>query len=117
MHDSLQIILDFVLPEGVKNYFEIVKHTSDDENIHFYLDELNQIPEEYQNDRLESKGFYDAVTIQDFPLRGKAVFLHVRKRRWINHSKENIIVHRDWNLVAKGTRITKGFADFLKSID
>lgn len=116
MHESLNILLDFVLPAGVKTYFEIVNHTSDDETIHLYLDELNQIPDEFKDDHLESKGFYDAVTIQDFPIRGKAVFLHVRKRRWINHSKDKMIVNRNWNLVAKGTRITQGFADFLKSI-
>lgn len=70
MNDPLQIILGFVLREGVKNYFEIVKHTSVEQNIHLYLDELNQIPEEYTRDRLEFKGFYNAVTIQDFPIRG-----------------------------------------------
>jgi len=42
--------------------------------------------------------------------------LHIRRRRWINHSKEKKIISRDWNLVATGTRITKDFADFLKKL-
>ena len=27
-------------------------------------------------------GFTDEKVIQDFPLRGKPVYLHVRRRRW-----------------------------------
>jgi hypothetical protein len=117
MHESLNLLIDLVLPEGVKKYFEVVKHESDIDNLHLYLDELNIIPEEYKEDKLESKGFYDSVTIQDFPIRGRNVFLHIRRRRWINHSKEKKIISRDWNLVANGTRITKDFADFLKQIN
>ena len=116
MHESMNIILELVLPAGVTKYFEVVNHTMDSTSINLFLDELNLVPEEFENDKLESKGFYDSVTIQDFPLRGKTVFLHVRKRRWINHSKDKQIVSRNWELVAKGTRITKDFADFLKSI-
>jgi transposase len=116
MHESLNLLIDLVLPEGVKKYFEVVKHESDIDNLHLYLDELNIIPAEYKDDKLESKGFYDSVTIQDFPIRGRNVFLHIRRRRWINHSKEKKIISRDWNLVANGTRITKDFADFLKQI-
>jgi hypothetical protein len=116
MHESLNLLIDLVLPEGVKKYFEVVKHESDIDNLHLYLDELNIIPVEYKDDKLESKGFYDSVTIQDFPIRGRNVFLHIRRRRWINHSKEKKIISRDWNLVANGTRITKDFADFLKQI-
>ena len=88
MHESLNLLIDLVLPEGVKKYFEVVKHESDIDNLHLYLDELNIIPVEYKDDKLESKGFYDSVTIQDFPIRGRNVFLHFRRRRWINHIKE-----------------------------
>ena len=116
MHESLNFIIDLVLPEGVKKYFEVIKHESDDDNLHLYLDELNIYPDEYQEDKLESKGFYDSITVQDFPIRGRDVYLHIRRRRWINRSKNDKIVSRDWNLVANGTRITQDFANFLKQI-
>ncbi len=116
MHESLNFIIDLVLPEGVKKYFEVIKHESDDDNLHLYLDELNIYPDEYQEDKLESKGFYDSITVQDFPIRGRNVYLHIRRRRWINRSKNDKIVSRDWNLVANGTRITQDFANFLKQI-
>lgn len=115
MHESLHTLLDFVLPQGVKHYFELITHKSDEENLHLYLEEQNIIPEEYKSDKLESKGFYNEVTLQDFPLRGRNVYLHIKRRRWLNHTTGNVVC-RDWTLVAQGTRITKDFAAFLKEI-
>jgi tRNA A58 N-methylase Trm61 len=65
---------------------------------------------------LISKGFLDEVTIQDFPLRGKLVYLHIKRRRWTNKTTGEII-KRDWTLVAKGTRMNHEFAAFLKEIN
>jgi transposase len=115
MHESLNILLDLVLPEGVKSFFELKSHKADADNLHLYLEELNNIPEEFTGQKLESKGFFNEVTLQDYPIRGRNVFLHVKRRRWLNHTTGKV-VFRDWELVAKGTRITKDFAAFLKEI-
>ena len=115
MHESLHVILDLVLPDGVKTYFELKNHRFDEENIHLYLEELNVIPEEYKDKKMESKGFHTEITFQDFPLRGREVFMHVKRRRWLNHDTGKV-VSRDWSVVANGTRISKDFAAFLKQI-
>jgi len=107
-------ILDLILPKGVLEYFLLTDFTSTGE-INLYLEEKNVIPEEYRNDKLTSKGFFDEITIQDFPLRGKAVYLHIKRRRWVNHTTGNI-VFRNWDMVARGTRMTEEFASFLKGI-
>ncbi|WP_421151145.1 ISAon1 family transposase N-terminal region protein [Seonamhaeicola sp. NFXS20] len=60
-------------------------------------------------------GFYKEITVQDFPIRGNTVYLHIKRRRWLNKNNQQI-VQRDWNLVAKGTRMTNEFAAFLKEI-
>jgi len=73
------------------------------------------MPQEYLNNKLTSKGFFEEVTIQDFPLRGYKVFLHVKRRRWLNEDTGQV-VFRNWDVIAKGTRITKDFAAFLKEI-
>ncbi|MCP9755691.1 transposase, partial [Lacihabitans sp. CCS-44] len=52
-------------------------------------------------------------TVRDFPLRGKACFLKIKRRKWLNHDSGKI-VYRNWNLVASGTRMTSEFAAFLK---
>ena len=113
MNDSYDILLKLVLPEGIEAYFELTSHVKEAKNLHLYLKEINKIPDEYSNNKLISKGFFDEITIQDFPIRGYQVFLHITRRRWLNEDTGNV-VYRNWDLVAKGTRITKDFATFLK---
>jgi len=105
----------FILPTGVLEYFTITKIEQTEEYLNIYLDENNVIPQEYINDKVISKGFYEESRIQDFPIRGKAVYLYVKRRRWLNESIGEYIC-RDWTLVANGTRMTQEFATFLKAI-
>ena len=105
----------YFLPEGILDYFEIISHKTANERIHFYLEEKNILPDEYKSEIAKSKGFTPEITVEDFPLRGKPVLLHIKRRRWtIINSGE--IIKRNWVLVAKGTRITSEFASFLKGI-
>lgn len=108
-------ILDLILPQGILAYFLLTDFTSSTSEISLYLEGKNMIPEEYGSDKLISKGFFDEITVQDFPLRGKAVYLHIRRRRWLNQTT-GAVVFRDWNMVAQGTRMTTEFASFLKAI-
>lgn len=113
--NSLLALANLLLPEVLIKYFKLTKHEIKGEEIHFYFTELNDIPEEFKGLTLHSKGFFAEATIQDFPIRGKNVFLHITRRRWLNESTKKA-VSRDWQLVAKGTRITSEFASFLKEI-
>jgi len=115
MHSSFNSVLDIIFPPGLKEYFELVSHTSSEEQLDFYLQEINIIPVQYKDCKLTSKGFYEEITIQDFPIRGCQVFYHIKRRRWLNEDTGQV-VFRDWSLVAKGTRITTEFAAFLKEI-
>jgi hypothetical protein len=87
----------------------------DGNSLHFYLEEMNVLPEEYSGEAMESKGFHKESVIKDFPLRDKALYLHVRRRRWL-HKCSGEVVSRDWNLVAKGTHYTQDFAFFFKEL-
>jgi hypothetical protein len=115
MHDSFKALMPLILPEGVSDYFEMTHYTKENKRLNIFLEEQNVIPEEYQGQKLLSKGFFDAITLQDFPIRGMQVYLHVKRRRWLNQDSDKV-VYRNWDLVAKGTRITQDFADFLKGI-
>ena len=103
------------MPDGLLVYFTLSNHKFDQETLHSYLEEKNLIPEEHSGPKILSKGFFEPVTIQDFPIIGRNVFLHIKRRRWLN-LETNKAVHRNWDLVAQGTRITKDFASFLKEI-
>ena len=94
-------LLKFMLPDFLVDYFEIVSATNSEENLHLYFEEKAKPPSEFDNVELVSKGFLDQITIQDFPLRGKFVYLHIKRRRWTNKSTGEII-KRNWQLVAKG---------------
>lgn len=108
-------MLKFLLPEGILDFFEVRDIVSKGDQYHIYLEEKNTHPSQFKNVKLTSKGFFDEITIQDFPLRGKPCYLKVRRRKWLNEST-GLNVSRDWNLVAKGTRMTEEFAAFLKGI-
>ena len=105
---------ELLLPEGVLDYFEVKSVNQPEDGYKIELEERPLKPDEFVDERLRltSKGFVDAVTLSDFPIRGKAYFLKVKRRRWLNELT-NQVVSRDWDLVANGTRMTKEFATFL----
>ena len=109
-------LINLLLPEGISDYFCITKIEKGDVSCKIHLDEINAPPSGYNRHKLHSKGFYEPITIQDFPLRGKPCYLKVRRRRW-RVGETGDIVSRDWDIVAKGTRMTKEFASFLKEIN
>ncbi|UKJ05848.1 transposase family protein [Solitalea lacus] len=108
-------LIQLILPSGILDYFIISKVAHSEKAIHIHLKEKNEVPDEFRHERLISKGFFDEIQVQDFPIRGKAVYLLIKRRRWINESTGNT-VFRNWEHVAKGTRMTKEFAAFLKVI-
>lgn len=117
MDQSYNALLKMILPESICEYFELTSVKKDDQKevMDLYLQEVATLPNEYVNARLTSKGFFDEVTIQDFPIRGYKVFLHIKRRRWLNEDTGKV-VFRNWDVIAQGTRITKDFAAFLKEI-
>lgn len=98
-----------LLPEGTLDYFIIADVKESSTDIVIFLEEKNEVPSEYSNIKVESKGFYDPVVVQDFPIRGKKLFLNIRRRRWIVKD-DGRYVSRNWKLVAEGCRMTHDFA-------
>lgn len=113
--DPKESLVYLLLPEGILDFFEVTKLHHDSKEVWIYLEELNHPPEEYSNDKLESKGFLPESSIQDFPVRGKAVYLFVKRRRWFNTTTGQMVM-RNWDMVSTGTRMTKEFAAFLKEL-
>lgn len=109
-----------VLPEDLLEYFDLKeiklvgateKH---EEHYRIILEEKNELPQELPHpEQYESKGFYEARLVQDFPLRGKAAYLEIHRRRWC-HKQNKTYIHRDFTLIAEGTKFTKELSTFLK---
>jgi hypothetical protein len=102
----------YVIPKELLDFFELTDIEEEGEILHFYFDELNVIPLEYEGLGLCPNGFYQESTMKDFPLRDRKVILHIRRRRWVDDGGKSY--SRDWDLVAEGTRYSKEFAFFLK---
>jgi hypothetical protein len=111
---SSEDLLRTFLPEWLFDYFEVVNLEQRAESLHVHLDEKKVVPKEFVSRRLISHGFDEAVTVQDFPVKGKAVYLHLRKRRWLDVNT-NQILSRKFDIAHQGTRLTKEFVSFLKA--
>jgi hypothetical protein len=109
-------LLKLILPVFLVEHFDLTSSEQKDEHLHLYFEEKINIPSEFSDRQLISKGFYNEITVQDFPLRGRFVFLHVKRRRWTDIVSGEI-VQRAWKEVAEGTRMTNEFAAFLKEIN
>jgi hypothetical protein len=113
--ESNKALIKLLFPEGLLDYFDVTYIQDYQKEISIYLEELNIIPEQYKTDKLLSKGFLPETRIQDFPMRGKAVYLFIKRRRWLNTTTGEIVT-RNWDLVRAGTRMTLEFASFLKAV-
>ena len=109
-------LLSLLLPDGLTDLFDIDRVEHKEGQVHLYLVQKNQPPSSHQAGNLLSKGFFDEITVRDFPLRGKACFLHLKRRKWIDKATGAVIFH-DWTQVAEGTRMTTELAAFLKGFD
>ena len=113
MDQNYRQLIEFLLPQGLLEYFDLIKTTQSPNGLHIYLEEKNEPPVEYNDRKLHSKGFLPEVRVQDFPIRENKVTLVIKRRRWEDVDSGDIIT-RDWNVVNDGTRITKEFGLFLK---
>ena len=112
---SIAEVLSLFLPDGILEYFDIVSEITQETCFILCLEEKNIVPDEISTLKLHSHGFHPEVEVQDFPIRGKAVYLRIKRRRWkdIDTGK---VYSRDWRIVAHGTRITAEFGSFLKEL-
>ena len=107
------------LPKGLLEYFDITGIDElcfvKDRSVYFQisLEERNIILGDVDGTQYESKGFTE-ITLQDFPVRGKAVYLTIKRRRWRHKKEAGKIIRNDFSFVAEGSGLTKELSDFLK---
>lgn len=77
------------------------------------FEEKNELPNGYSKEEYESKGFKESKLIQDFPIRGRGVFLKLKSRRW-RHKISKEIIKRNFTFMADGSKFTQELSDFLK---
>jgi hypothetical protein len=111
--------LSIFLPDSLLNHFDLLNVTELGEVsskkmiYHIELAEKNDLPKGYNRLNYESKGFYPEKTVQDFPIRGKAVYLVIKRRRW-REKQSRIEIKSDYSFIAEGSKLTIELSDFLK---
>lgn len=113
-----ELLLRAILPDVLIDNFDIVNFEKSAERFDIFLDEKKvQLKEDKYNSNIISYGFGEYHIIQDYPLRGRATYLHVRKRKWLDKSCGDIFSY-DWDLSEfDGTRLNAEFVAFLKEGD
>lgn len=103
------------LPAGLDELFEIVKFERTDQAYDIWLDEKKQLSDEDRhNPNIVARGYTDYVVIQDYPLRGRPVYLHMRKNKWWDKLTNEIFSYNLELPNEEGTRLSAEFVVFLK---
>jgi hypothetical protein len=111
-------LLSHFLPAGLLEHFTITSindledTVSKEKYFEIQLEENNILHKPNAID-YESKGFTQ-ITLQDFPIRGKAVYLKIKRRRWRHKLRPKEVVRNDFSFVAVGSGFTQELSDFLK---
>ena len=93
---------------------ELCAIKSKEEVIELHLEEKNVLPAGYTSTDYESKGFYPSKRVQDFPIRGKALYLCIKRRVWREKSNPKSTIKSDYSFISEGSKLTKDISDFLK---
>ena len=115
----MKAFLSLFLPESLLEHFdiELIQELGEISHkrmiYHIHLTEKNELPQGYTKDNYESKGFYKPKTIQDFPIRGKAVYFVIKRRRWRDKVTKQEL-KSDYSFIAEGSKLTSELSDFLK---
>ncbi len=103
------------LHQGLGELFEMVRFERTDHAYDIWLDEKKERSEEdRRNPKIVARGYTDYVVIQDYPLRGRPVYLHMRKNKWWNKQTNEIFSYGLELPNEDGTRLSAEFVSFLK---
>lgn len=103
------------LPSGLEELFEMVRFERTDQAYDIWLDEKKlKSEEDKRNPNIVARGYTDYVVIQDYPLRGRPVYLHMRKNKWWDKAANEIFSYNLELPNEEGTRLSKEFVSFLK---
>ena len=118
------LMTSFVLPENMLDWFDVVRiEEKDNDNpcheldvlypkvLHIYLDERDSRQGEELG--LVPNGFTEPKEIHDYPVRSRKLVLHVRRRRYLDADRHNIILC-NYPLASEGTRLSVEYGAFFK---
>jgi hypothetical protein len=111
----IQTLSSVLFPKDINLHFEISEVKEHKDYIIIRLDELKElVPKELQGVKeIILDGFCNPIELQSFPLKGKAVYLKLYRRKW-KAKGSNYSYWNSYELNPEGVKATKEFAVFLK---
>jgi hypothetical protein len=109
-----------ILPKEMHSHFrtiavlELCEISTKEHILELHLEENNELPLGYLSSDYESKGFYPSKRVQDFPVRGKALYLCIKRRVWRKKSNPKSTIKSDYSFISEGSKLTTEISDFLK---
>ena len=116
-NDITKELLSGIVPEGWTDIFELTSFKEKHNEFDIALEErADLVPDAIKNKDWVLNGYCKALELMDFPLRGKPVYIKIKRRRWkIRGEGRSYANPHDLNY--PGVKATKEFADFLKGLD
>jgi hypothetical protein len=113
--EAAKELLKMLLPDDLRDSFEIVDVKKVSNTITITLEEHDQIKHPEVGHEYEKNGFYEAKRVEDYPIRSSKVVLLVKRRRWIDVTTGKS-VGNEYDTVAHGTRMSKELALFFQGL-
>lgn len=112
-------LINLLVPEDILEHFEYEKYEFESNVYRIYLVEKNDvshIPKEIlHKGKAVLDGYMNPEELQTYPIKGKEVFLYLKRRRW--KIKGNTKGYQNsYQFHREGMKATKDFGDFLKEI-
>ena len=108
---ALEELVSLMFPAGLLEYFVVSRIFKMATGYQVYFEEKKDVPSPYPAEEYICHGFHDEQLIHDFSLCGKVFDLVIEHRRW-KHAEAGKVISREWDLVARGSSLSKGFSFF-----
>ena len=109
-----QEALKLIIPEDILAFFELTQVKEHKERIELILTEKQElVPAILKGKQAVLNGYWNPMELQTFPLKGKACYLKLLRRKW----KESGGVKsygNSYHFDIEGTKATREFGAFLK---
>ncbi|HLR90885.1 MAG TPA: hypothetical protein VK040_07995 [Balneolaceae bacterium] len=116
--ENSQLITDHLLrllvPEEILEFFEISDVRESEQSIELELRERKELtPEALKGKDVVLDGFCNPIELQSFPLKGKATYIKLFRRRWKPRGQAKHSTN-SYDFAQPGTKATRAFGAFLK---
>jgi len=113
--EPMQELVKLIAPGVISEKFEFKAVEEKSETITLYFEEKpDLIPEALVGKEIVQDGFLNSIELQTFPLKDKAVYLSLKRRRWKEKGSQGPSYNNSYELHRKGMKTTNEFGDFLK---